>query len=210
MKLSYPYVFQDGGGVGDSEITGHSLPAAFVRFLLSLAAAHHTYYSNESRVILTDEENQIIELGLARLTEKAMLNIVFEGNLTANIDSLPNTAITLPFVPASENQNYCTWDNISNRLYFSSPGRYQVNFVVTHYSTPAGVTNFSLTLRRNGTAVALSFGARSAPNETRMISTVVNVVAGNYLDFRYTNQGPSSVAIASLSTGTGVQVIRYG
>lgn len=212
MRVSHPHVFRDGGGAEDSEENGHVLSSAFVRFLLSVASDYHSFYSADVRVTLTDAERQIIESGLKELTVSSMLSsVVFEAGIGADLNAPVGVGVVMPFVPGIENQNYCTWDNTTNRLYFSAPGLFQVSFSTALFSTPTGDTNFLLQVRRNGTAVALDFASRRAPNESGHVTKIISVNGGDYIDCRYINQGPTAlVVIASLASGTWLQVLRYG
>lgn len=211
MRINYPFTFRDGGGIEDSEKSGHLISASFGRFLLSLASDYHTFYSGDDRVSLTDTERQILESGIRDLTVKSVLSeIVLEANLPAIAACAPGTALLLPFVPATVNEDYITWDETNFRAYFSRAGLYQVvGNVLIHNSTVAGSYSHQFQFRRNGTVYVLRTSQRVNQTDSIHGSWFIEMGGGQYLDWRYVNNNTGSI-IAQLATLTSIQVVRYG
>lgn len=209
MKINYPFVFRDNGGPEDSEKNGHTISASFARFLLSLASDFYSFYSGDQKVILSDAEKQLIESGIRDLTVYTMpTQLVFSGSLAAITPCAPGTVVLLDIVPDVQVDDVITWDDSANRLYFSRGGLFQVMAHVSiHNSTAAGSFSHQLQMRRNGATYQARTEQRVNNTASILAGWFVEIGAGNYLDWRYVNNG--ATITAQLATLTGVQVVKH-
>jgi len=214
MRLPYDLIFESGGVGDDATLSECGLSRSFTRFLFAVIDCPHVFYSGDERVELSDTERQLLEKGIAVLTNLECPMTVLVGDYyLANHLTIGTGSIRtqLPFASGFLNSDYVFSPVLPGTIDIAKDGLYSVLFSirVNGALTPSGDFSHLSRLEKNGGGAKVQSDWRWSNWDTIDLYYINNLVAGDRLVFIYEQYSGGDISLQS-GQNTGIKVVYHG